>query len=622
MTNRFLLLERSLAGGASPRNGRGPRSGYGRSASKPKSKDKPSCTQFSEMAIDDDQFVLDILQFFFDERLEPNQLNDSLRQVAAQAVWKATQGSKALDFVPRPPKGIPSPKWLVKEAVQIGFRAAQNKCIYENVRIVTKASLIREYQMGTQGDVMAMSLGLGDVSLPTPGSPGTLPGAPNRPTASRSTSDRGIDMIAGFERFAATPYNDAASDCRVGYGHLVHSGPCTEGEAGEFGGGITEQRARELLTQRVRAVEQTVNDVMQIGATQHQFDAIVSFTVNVGETTFASSKVAELLATGRGSQVPEELLKWVNGDGSPIPQLSSRRQAEATLFATGEYPGDHEMTTVQSLGIDLHEFETGPRSVALTDTGGVDWCQIRHDIIRSAVEMQGEWLRSGGLMDESHADALELLVKFWEVGVGMTRERAEAVAALSASDHPTQAFWSAAFISWCVRNAMPDPPPPHDGGFTYHMRHMAYIADAARNRAAADATRPFWLFDINDPAVVPEDGDILCLNRSGTSHSFASVNTNWVTNNPTATATGSSHTDIVIGHFEDGGRRWVETIGGNVGDTVGSRYYSLDAADRLVDQVTLGGATVRNKSNVTQTVGSRAPVVFALIRLTACPDFG
>ena len=623
MTNRFLRLENELArstprnrnGGVSRSVGR--TSGIGIATSK-----KPKCTQFSEMAIDDDQFILDVLQFFFDERLEPGQLNEELRDIAATVVWSATESSKAMDLIPRPPKDKPSPKWLVQEAVQIAIRAAQNKCIYEAVRVTAKRNFRSAYDIAKSG-VMGMSLnGLdlaGSPKLVQPSDPGTLHGVPGYPRPNLTTSQRGIDMIAGFERFSAMPYTDAANDCRVGYGHLVHSGPCAEG--GEYAAGINEQRARELLKERIQAVEPTVNRTISPAATQHQFDAIVSFAVNVGDTTFESSNLAQLLAAGRSTEVPSELLLWVNGEGSPIPGLVKRRKAEAELFATGDYPGDAEMSVVKSLGIDLNEFDTGPRSIALTDTG-IDWCQIRHDIIRSAVEMQGEWLRSGGLMGESHGDALALLIKFWEVGVGMPRTQAESVAALSASDHPDQAFWSAAFISWCVRNAMPNPPPPHDGGFLYHRRHMAYIAQAARNRAAGDATRPFWLYDINDPNVIPEGGDILCLNRSGTNHSFASVKTNWVTNNSAAVATGSSHTDIVIGTFQDGDRSWIETIGGNVGDTVGSRYYSIDANGRLVDSVTLNGTTKRGKSNVTQSVAGRAPIVFALIRLTACPDFG
>jgi hypothetical protein len=151
---------------------------------------------------------------------------------------------------------------------------------------------------------------------------------------------------------------------------------------------------------------------------------------------------------------------------------------------------------------------------------------------------------------------------------------------------------------------------------------MVYIAQAARNRETADATRPFWLFDINDPDIVPRDGDILCLNRSGTNHSYQSVRTNWVLANGTAEATGNSHTDIVIGHFADGARTWIETVGGNVDDTVGSTYYSLDPDGRLADQVRINGAAVPDRSDVTRTVGTRPPVVFALIRLTACEGNG
>jgi hypothetical protein len=120
---------------------------------------------------------------------------------------------------------------------------------------------------------------------------------------------------------------------------------------------------------------------------------------------------------------------------------------------------------------------------------------------------------------------------------------------------------------------------------------------------------------------VPEDGDILCLNRDGTSHSYQSIRQDWFVNHPNDVATGSSHCDIVIGHFEDGGRRWIETIGGNVGDTVGSRYYSLDANGRLVDRVQLNGTPIAGRTDVTQAVGGRSPIVFGLIRLTACANF-
>ena len=603
MTNRFLLLDRSLREGGSGGTS-------SRLASQASKKEKKKCAQFSEVAIDDDAFVIDVLHFFFDERLRPEQLNDDLRDVAARAVWKATEGSKAMDMVPRPTGSNPGIGWLVKEGVQIAFRTAQNKCVYEAVRVAVKAGLIRDYQLARDG-VMSMSLN----SDPTVAPPWT--GMPPTAGVKLTASTAGIDMIAGFETYSPEPYEDAAGDCRIGYGHLVHLGPCDGSEEQQYPDGITEAKAKELLIERIRSAEDPVHDAARRGLEQHQFDALVSFVVNVGGETFQQSRIPELLLAGRTGEVSAELKLWVNAEGQPLDQLVKRREAEARLFDTGEYPGQAAIQLALSLGVDLSQIEA-PYSRA-AQAAPVDWCQIRHSMIRSAVEMQGAWLAAGNnLHGEGVGSVRPYLVQFWRDGVGMTQQQAEATAAISAADHRRLAFWSAAFISWCVRNAMPDPPPPHNGGFHFHMRHMAFIAQAARNRAAGDQARPFWLFDINDPDVVPEDGDILCLNRDGTNHSYQSVNQNWVLNNANAVATGVSHSDIVIGHFESGGRRWIETIGGNVDDTVGSSYYSLDAQGRLDDQVTLAGAPVARSSDVTQQVGNRRPIVFALIRLTAC----
>jgi GH24 family phage-related lysozyme (muramidase) len=607
MANRFLLLDRSLrAGGSTTAAPADRRSRLVRQATK----EERRCAQFSEIAIEDDAFVIDVLSFFFDERLQPSQLNDDLRDVAARAVWEANRASRSMDLVPRPPSGVPDVEWLVEEAVQIAIRSIQNKCIYEAVRVTVKARMRSEYELAKSG-VMSMSAA----------APSVRPeeaAAPPATRVRRTTSPDGIDMIAGFETFHPAPYEDAAGDCRIGYGHLAHEGPCDGSEDQQYPEGLTETKARELLAERVRQAEGPVNGVAHRGVAQHQFDALVSFVVNVGPEVFERSRVPELVRDGGWKAIPAELRLWVNAEGVPVAELTKRRAAEARLFETGEYPRQAALTTARSLGVDLREVEE-PYVREMT-APAVDWCQIRHGIVRSAVEMQGAWLRAGNtLHGEGAATVLPYLVQFWRDGVGMTPAQAEATARISASDHPSQGFWSAAFISWCVRNALPSPPPPHDGGFRFSGLHMVYIAEAARNREAGDTARPFWLFDINDPDIVPEDGDIVCLNRSGTSHSYASVRRKWVVDDPTGRPTGKSHTDIVIGHHDDGSRRWIETVGGNVDDTVGSTYYSLTADGRLDSGVTLTGAPVGRRSDVTQTVGGRPPIVFALIRLTACP---
>jgi GH24 family phage-related lysozyme (muramidase) len=590
MNNRFLTIEKKLA---EPSFRFVASTGPDTLAAAQSKKAK--CTQFSEIEIEQDAFVLDVLQFFFDERLEAEQLNDDLRDIAARALWRATEGSEAMDMVPRPPGGRTSFTWLVQQVVQIGFRRAQNKCIYEAVRRTIKLSMRSEYEIAK--------------NIPMSQTAGTR----------LATSENGLGMIKQFEGFRAQLYNDPAGHCTIGYGHLVHHGPCDGSESEEYRAGISETRATELLRQRLTPFEQTVNDAVTAGLNQTQFDALTCFVFNVGSDAFHKSTLLRKLNQGQYDQVPVELNKWVHGGGKVLPGLVKRRQAEGTLFKDGLYPATAAAQSLAALGIDLSEFEA-PYGRQLQTAP--DWCQIRHSIIRSAVEVQGDWLTAGGnLMNESNMAVRDMLVMFWRDGVGMSQAQAEATAAISAADHPKQAFWSAAFVSWCVRNAMSNPPPPHNGGFRFHMRHMAYIAQALRNRENNDQTRPFWLFDINDPNIVPEDGDILCLNRDGTSHSYQSIRQDWFVNHPNDVATGSSHSDIVIGHFEDGGRRWIETIGGNVGDTVGSRYYSLDANGRLVDRVQLNGTPIAGRTNVTQAVGGRSPIVFGLIRLTACANF-
>ena len=319
----------------------------------------------------------------------------------------------------------------------------------------------------------------------------------------------------------------------------------------------------------------------------------------------------------RGAALRIQVVHWHSDGTSEQQSLNRRSQRSAQTGGTTRVPGAHDL---RALGLDINDFER-PLAGEMQATP-IDWCQIRHNIIRSAVEIQGAWLTSGGnLMDESNPAVRDMLIMFWRDGVGMSQAQAEATAAISAQDHPSRAFWSAAFISWCVRNAMPNPPPPHNGGFHFHMRHMTYVADCLRNRENNDNTRPFWLYDINDTNIVPEDGDILCLNRGGNNFSYQSIRQQWFVNNPNAEATGSSHCDIVVGRHEEGGRRWIETIGGNVGDTVGSRYYSIDNNGRLIDQVQLNGTAIRSARNVTQTVGNRHPIVYGLIRLTSCGNF-
>lgn len=220
----------------------------------------------------------------------------------------------------------------------------------------------------------------------------------------------------------------------------------------------------------------------------------------------------------------------------------------------------------------------------------LDWCRIRHGIIRSAVEMQGAWLDARGrLRAEAEAAMLEHLEAFWRDGVGSRGWRQ--FGRESAAD--TRA-WSAAFVSWVVRNA----GVPAGMGFDFSGRHMTYIAGALRNRMRGDGHRPFWFYGIGEQAqhrILP--GDILCRNRRFqghmTTHSLESLRRRfWGQHGENANVepTGASHCDVATGYVTQNDRRYLEVIGGNTShvtgpraNTVGTHHFEVDAQGRLVN---------------------------------------
>src|SRR3954468_22292218 len=100
--------------------------------------------------------------------------------------------------------------------------------------------------------------------------------------APTTLSGEGARFIGRFEGFRGQMYNDAAGHCTIGYGHLVHRGPIDGSEAAEFKHGIGEERALAILRQDAASAAAAVRECVEVPLTQPQFDALVSFTFNLG----------------------------------------------------------------------------------------------------------------------------------------------------------------------------------------------------------------------------------------------------------------------------------------------------------------------------------------------------
>lgn len=100
---------------------------------------------------------------------------------------------------------------------------------------------------------------------------------------------------------------------------------------------ITLDQAKELLHQDVEATAKAINDYVRVGITQEMFDALTSFTFNVGARAFQVSSLLRFLNQGDIQGAADEFLRWTFS-GHPkvkLQGLVARREAERDLFLAG-----------------------------------------------------------------------------------------------------------------------------------------------------------------------------------------------------------------------------------------------------------------------------------------------
>lgn len=137
-------------------------------------------------------------------------------------------------------------------------------------------------------------------------------------------SAHGLDLIKKYEGFRATVYRDAAGHRTIGYGHKL--------KPGERFTRITKAQATELLRQDVRVAERAVNDNVRVRLNQNRFDALVSWTFNLGGGSLKRSSMLKHVNAREHALVSREMNKWVYAGGKPLEGLARRRVAEAALY--------------------------------------------------------------------------------------------------------------------------------------------------------------------------------------------------------------------------------------------------------------------------------------------------
>lgn len=145
--------------------------------------------------------------------------------------------------------------------------------------------------------------------------------------SSGKISKAAVKMIYGEEGLRLKAYLDPVGVPTIGYGH-------TKGV--KLGQTITKEQAVKLAQQDIQQFERAVDRNIKVPLTQNQYDALVSFTFNLGEGNL--KKISGDINAGKFNKAAQRMLSYnkardrSTGQLRQLPGLVKRRQREASLF--------------------------------------------------------------------------------------------------------------------------------------------------------------------------------------------------------------------------------------------------------------------------------------------------
>lgn len=139
-----------------------------------------------------------------------------------------------------------------------------------------------------------------------------------------------IDLVKQMEGLRITPYGDVAGYQTIGYGHRI--------KPNELFTSFDKVKANDLLLADLTHAQDAINRLVTVPLSQCQFDALVSFTFNLGAANLEQSTLLKRLNESDYVGAANEFGRWVYA-GNPkqvFPGLVARREKEKELFLKGQ----------------------------------------------------------------------------------------------------------------------------------------------------------------------------------------------------------------------------------------------------------------------------------------------
>lgn len=144
----------------------------------------------------------------------------------------------------------------------------------------------------------------------------------------REMTRTGTQVLVDREGLRTQAYQDSVGVWTIGVGHTSAAGP-PEVLPGMT---ITELEAMTLFDVDNDHFEQVVDTTVTVELTDCQFDALVSFVFNIGETAWKNSTMLKKLNAGDYEGAFNEFKNW-----KKPPEIIPRRRGEAAEFGFGLY---------------------------------------------------------------------------------------------------------------------------------------------------------------------------------------------------------------------------------------------------------------------------------------------
>lgn len=152
-------------------------------------------------------------------------------------------------------------------------------------------------------------------------------------------SSKGLDLIKKWEGCKLQAYLDPVGIPTIGYGTIAYP----DGRQVAMGDRITQEQADGFLLHECTSICARIEGLCKAPINQNQYDALVSFSYNVGVGAFGDSTLLRKLNESDYAGAASEFLRWnkgtVNGQMVELQGLTNRRMDEKVLFESTQTGG-------------------------------------------------------------------------------------------------------------------------------------------------------------------------------------------------------------------------------------------------------------------------------------------